>query len=87
MEKSINVLALVKYSERYIFLYDNNSIRELFNTLERYAKDKELNFTYYDAVILTQKIRKLEKERQEEIERERKKENFRIIHRNLLEFL
>lgn len=59
MEQAMNVLALVKDSERYIFLYDDESTPELLRTLGKFAADKELNFTWYDAAVLSQKVRRL----------------------------
>ena len=59
MPRCMNVLALVKDSERYVFLYDDESADTLLQTLGRYASDKELSFTWYDAAVLSQKVRKL----------------------------
>jgi hypothetical protein len=42
----VNVLALVKDGERYVFLYDENSVPTLLQTLGRYAADPELNFSW-----------------------------------------
>jgi hypothetical protein len=53
----INVLALVKGKERYIFLYDDDNRSEALRTLGRYASDQELSFSWYDAAVLSQKIR------------------------------
>ncbi|HID23176.1 MAG TPA: hypothetical protein EYP14_12345 [Planctomycetaceae bacterium] len=70
MQRAVNVLALVKDSERYVFLYDDQSIATLLQTLGRYAADKSLSFTWYDAAVLSQKVRKLceqaEKERRQQ---------------------
>ena len=57
MSQDINVLALVKGSERYIFLYDDLRRAETLRTLGRYASDPDLSFTWYDAAVLSQKIR------------------------------
>ena len=57
MGQDINVLALVKGSERYVFLYDDSSRAETLRTLGRYASNPELSFTWYDAAVLSQKIR------------------------------
>ena len=57
MTKDINVLALVKGKERYIFLYDDDNRAETLRTLGRYASNQELSFTWYDAAVLSQKIR------------------------------
>ena len=57
MSQDINVLALVKGTERYVFLYDDASRAETLRTLGRYASNPELSFTWYDAAVLSQKIR------------------------------
>jgi hypothetical protein len=62
MQSAMNVLALVKGSERYVFLYDDKSPSTLLQTLGRYAADKELSFTWYDAAILSQKVRRLSRQ-------------------------
>lgn len=64
MNQDINVLALVKGSERYIFLYDDSSRAETLRMLGRYASNPELSFTWYDAAVLSQKIRQ---ERRKEV--------------------
>ena len=58
MNEDINVLALVKGSERYVFLYDDASRAETLRILGRYASNPELSFTWYDAAVLSQKIRR-----------------------------
>lgn len=62
MERGINVVALVKDAERYIFLYDNESAPALLQTLGRFAGNPELSFTWYDAAVLSQRVRKLNQE-------------------------
>ena len=58
MSQDINVLALVKGDERYIFLYDDSNRAETLRTLGRYASNPDLSFTWYDAAVLSQKIRR-----------------------------
>jgi hypothetical protein len=55
-EPEVNVLALVKGTERYVFLYDDAHRADTLRTLGRYASDPELSFTWYDAALLSQKI-------------------------------
>ena len=62
----VNVVALVKDAERYIFLYDNESAPALMQTLGRFAGDPELSFSWYDAAVLSQKVRRLNRESTEE---------------------
>jgi hypothetical protein len=53
----INVLALVKGRERYIFLYEDSQRAEALRMLGRFASNPELSFTWYDAAVLSQKVR------------------------------
>lgn len=62
VSQDINVLALVKGSERYVFLYDDSSRAETLRTLGRYASNPELSFTWYDAAVLSQKVRQESRE-------------------------
>ena len=62
MSSSVNVLALVKDGERFVFLYDETSVSALLQTLGRYAADPELSFSWYDAAVLSQKVRRLQKQ-------------------------
>lgn len=57
MNEDINVLALVKGRERYIFLYEDSQRAEALRTLGRFASNPELSFTWYDAAVLSQKVR------------------------------
>lgn len=56
MQRGINVLALVRGEERYVFLYDDQSADQLLRTLGQYAADPELSFSWYDAAVLSQRI-------------------------------
>jgi hypothetical protein len=55
--QDINVLALVKGTERYIFLFDDASRAETLRVFGRYASNPDLSFTWYDAAVLSQKVR------------------------------
>jgi len=57
MDADLNVLALVKGAERYIFLFDDAHRGEALRTLARYASNPELSFTWWDAAVGSQKIR------------------------------
>lgn len=59
MSQDINVLALVKGEERYVFLFDDNNRSEVLRTLGRYASNPELSFSWYDAAVLSQKVRQV----------------------------
>lgn len=64
MSEDINVVALVKGSERYIFLYDDENRAQALRVLGRYASSPDLSFTWYDAAILSQKIRRQAREQE-----------------------
>ncbi len=57
MSQDINVLALVKGEERYIFLFDDDRRAEALRTLGKFASNPELSFSWYDAAVLSQRIR------------------------------
>lgn len=64
-QQGINVLALLKGEERYVFLYDDRSTDQILQTLGRYAADPELSFTWYDAAVLSQRVRQLNADNQD----------------------
>jgi hypothetical protein len=66
MSQGVNVIALVKDSERYVFLYDDESAPTVLQTMGRFASNPELSFSWYDAAVLSQKVRKLKREHAEE---------------------
>ena len=57
MSQDTNMLALVKGAERYVFLYTESYRAEVLRTLGRFASNPELSFSWYDAAVLSQKIR------------------------------
>lgn len=57
MEKEVNVLALVKGDEKFIFLFDDDNRDETLRQLARFAANPELDFSWYDAAMLSRKIR------------------------------
>ena len=57
MDREINVLALVKGEERFIFLFDDENRDETLRQLARFASNPELDFSWYDAAMLSRKIR------------------------------
>ncbi|MFN8854218.1 MAG: hypothetical protein ACK50P_01560 [Planctomycetaceae bacterium] len=63
MSRRVNVVALVKNNERYLFLFDDESRESVLKTMSRFAENEELSFTWYDAAVLTQKVQQLESER------------------------
>ena len=55
--QDINVLALVKGKERYVFLFDDEHRSDALRSLGRFASNPELSFSWYDAAVLSQRIR------------------------------
>ena len=68
MAQALNVLALVRDEHRFVFLYDDDSIETMLATLCQYANDPELEFTWYDAAMLAQRVRQMLEEQQAEME-------------------
>jgi len=65
----INVLALVKGNERYIFLYDDAHRADTLRILGRHASNPELSFSWYDAAVLSQRIRQEERKQRHTLNR------------------
>jgi hypothetical protein len=57
VRREFNVLALIKGSERYIFVYDDDSRQPLIDAFRDQAADPGLSFTWFDATVLTEKAR------------------------------
>ena len=57
VNSDINVIALVKGRERYVFFYSDATRADVLRTFGRFASSPELSFTWYDAVILAQRVR------------------------------
>lgn len=69
MNDDINVLALVKGNERYIFLYDDAHRADTLRMLGRHASNPELSFSWYDAAVLSQRIRQEERKQRQTVNR------------------
>ena len=61
MINDINVLAISKNEERYVFLYRDEDRAEILRQFGRFATNPELSFTWYDAAVLSQKVREAQK--------------------------
>jgi hypothetical protein len=59
MSGEVNVVALVRGEEQYIFVFDPSRRTELLRLLGRYAADPKLSFNWFDAAVLSQKIREM----------------------------
>jgi len=58
VSQDVNVVALVKGDERYLFLFNDEQKGETLRTLGKYASNPELSFSWYDAAVLSQKVRR-----------------------------
>lgn len=57
IKTEINVIALRKGEEHYVFLYTKANRPELLRSFGRFASNNELSFNWHDAAKLSQKIR------------------------------
>jgi hypothetical protein len=57
LSNELNVLALIKGEERYIFIYDDDSRTQLLDTIRDHAADPTVNLSWFDAMVLTNKAR------------------------------
>ncbi len=57
MRREMNILAMAKGRERYVFLYDDQSYDTLVDLFDKYAENPQLNFSTADASLLSQKAR------------------------------
>jgi hypothetical protein len=53
----LNVLALIKGNEQYVFVYDDDSRQPLIDAFRDAAADPRFSFTWFDAAVLTEKAR------------------------------
>ena len=51
----LNVLALIKGTERFIFVYDDASRREVVAAIRDAAADAGTAFNWFDAAVLTER--------------------------------
>ena len=62
MSPEVNVMALVKGDERYVWLYSDDQTDATLRSLGRFASDPGLSFCWYDAAVLSQRMRAAQKE-------------------------
>jgi hypothetical protein len=55
MSSDVNVLALIKGPERFVYVYDDDSRQELIDAVRDHAADPRLSLTWFDASVLTRK--------------------------------
>jgi hypothetical protein len=64
VQREVNVLALVKGNERFIYIYDDASQQPLIETFRDQAADPRLSFSWFDAAVMTEKAREQGRENQ-----------------------
>jgi hypothetical protein len=57
VRRELNVLALIKGDERYVYVFDDGSWADLLQTFEAQARDEQLSLNWFDAAILSRKAR------------------------------
>lgn len=66
MTRELNVLALLKGSERFIFVYDDDSRDALIDDIRNKAADPAVPINWFDAAVLTERVRNHQEAPQEE---------------------
>jgi len=59
----MTILVLIKNSERYVFLFDDESRSDALRTLGRFASNPELSLNWYDCAKLSREIRNIDDRR------------------------
>ncbi len=57
MTQELNVLALIKGDERFIFVYDDESKETLIDDIRDNAADPAVALNWFDAAVLTERVR------------------------------
>jgi len=55
--KPINVTCLIRGEQKYIFLYDDSNVSQAIQMAGKWAADQDLAFSWYDAALVSQRIR------------------------------
>ncbi|MCS7166139.1 MAG: hypothetical protein RMI91_12625 [Gemmatales bacterium] len=59
MLREINILALHKGEEHYIFVYHEEARAEVVQVMREWASNPRLSFSWFDAAVLAQRVAKL----------------------------
>jgi hypothetical protein len=57
MTSDVNILALVRGHEKYVWLYRDDQLSDLQRSFGRAASNPDLSFTWHDAAICSQRAR------------------------------
>ena len=55
-----NILALKKSGENFVFIFDDDQGDEYLRTLGRWASNPDINFSWYDAAVMSLRYRKMQ---------------------------
>ena len=83
MNHEVNVIALVKGKERYVFLYNDRKRQDMIEHFSLCASDPEQSFSWRDAAVLTQKA--LREKRAAELTTARKTFQKRVARKKSLD--
>ena len=53
----LNVLALIKGNERFVYVYDDGSREAVIDALRDQAADPDVTLNWFDAAVLTERAR------------------------------
>jgi hypothetical protein len=62
VNRELNVLALFKGEERFIFVYDDDSRDAIIDEIRDRAADPAVALNWFDAAVLTERVRNQEQE-------------------------
>lgn len=54
----VNQIILIKGKERYVFYYEDHQLAEVQRHFGRFAANPELSFSWYDAAVMSHRVRK-----------------------------
>lgn len=57
MGREVNVLALHKGAEHYVYVFDDDSLETLLETFAAHAESDSLSLNWFDAAVLAQRAR------------------------------
>lgn len=57
MQQELCVLALIRGKERFVFIYDDESLQILIDLFRVQAADPKVNLSWYDAAVLAERAR------------------------------
>jgi len=57
VQSELNVLALIKGKDRFVFVYDDDSRESLIEHFRHQASNPKCGLSWFDAMVLTEKAR------------------------------